>query len=236
MPLKDDLAQLYQLQQLDSALARVQTELAGLDDGRPAARRAHAAKAAAEQATQALREAEALLKDRELALAGTETERQSKADRAFSGTVTDSKELAALERKLEELDRHRGVLEEEILQLYERVDQLREADSAAQQQASKLAQRARQARAQYQTRSAELQAELQKLTPQREALAAQIPAPLLSQYDQLRARNQGVAVAAVVDGACEFCRTMTPNELATLARHGTQLVRCESCACILVAQ
>jgi predicted nucleic acid-binding Zn-ribbon protein len=234
MALKDDLARLYQLQLVDSSLARVEAELAGLDDGSRAARRAHAAQAATEEAVRQLREAEAHLKDRELALASAEAERQAKSQRAFGGTVTDGKELTALERKLEELDRRKGTLEEEVLGLYEAADQLRQAETEARKHAHELVQRAKQLRAEYQTRHQELEAEQAKFAAQRAELAAPLPAPLLEQYDRLRANNQGVGIAAIVSGACDFCHTRTPNEALALARHGTQLVRCESCAAILV--
>jgi predicted nucleic acid-binding Zn-ribbon protein len=236
MSLKNDLAELYQLQLKETNLARTRAELAGLNDGARVARRAHVARTTAEQAAQALREAEGQLKDRELALEGTETDRAAKVTRAFGGTVTDNKELAMLGRKLEELDRRKAKLEEEILVLYDGVDQLRQEEAAARQQASELAQRARRQRAEYQTRSQELQAAVEQLATEREALAAAIPASLLAQYEKQRDKNQGVGVAVITGGTCGFCRTRTPNELVVLARNGIQLVRCESCSSILVIE
>ena len=235
MALKEDLAQLYQLQIADSALSHAQAELAGLDEGKHASHRAHVARDAAEQALQDLHAAAGQLKDRELALEGTETERRTKAAKAFGGTITDGKELGALERKLGELDRRKGKLEEEVLALYESVDALRAAEAEARAQAADLTRRAKRLRAEFQTRSAELTAQVAALTATRAELAAPIPAGLLAQYEKLRANNQGVAVAAISGGACGFCRSRTPNELITLVKHGTQMVRCESCTCILVA-
>jgi hypothetical protein len=234
MPLKDDLAGLYRLQQADSALARVEAELAGLDDGRRAAHRAHAAQAAAEAAAVALREGEGHLKDRELALESTEADRKSRSQKAFGGTVTDGRELSALERKIEELDRRKGTLEEEILGLYEIADALRQAEAEARQHAAELVARAKRVRAEYQTRHAELVAEQAKLSASRAELAAPIPEALLAQYDRLRAKNQGVGIAAIVSGACGCCHTQTPGEALALAKHGMHLVRCESCSAILV--
>ena len=236
MALKEDLAQLYQLQIADTNLAHAQAELTGLDDGGRAARRAHQARDAAEQALTGLHAAEGQLKDRELALEGTETERKTKSAKAFGGTVTDGKELSALERKIEELSRRKGKLEEEVLALYEQVDALRTAEAEARELATDLTQKAKKIRAEYQTRSAALTAQVAELTAQRAETAAPVPAGLRGQYDKLRAANQGVAVAAISGSTCGYCHSRTPNEQITLAKHGTQMVRCESCTCILVAE
>jgi len=236
MALKEDLALLYRLQQADSSLARAQQELEHLDDGSRAARRAHAAQAAAEEAARQAREGEGHLKDRELALEGTETERKSKAQRSFGGTVTDSRELAALERKIAELDRRKGALEEEILGLYERVEELRRAEAEARQAAHERVQQAKRLRAEFKERQQALEQEIPGLTAARAELAAQVPAPLLAQYDRLRRRNQGVGAAAIANGCCSFCGTRLPNELVTLARSGAHVARCESCGSILVIE
>jgi uncharacterized protein len=236
MALKEDLALLYRLQQADSNLARAQQELGHLDDGSRAARRAHAAQAAAEAAARLAREGEGRLKDRELALEGTETERKNKAQRSMSGSVTDSKELAALERKIAELDRRKGVLEEEVLGLYESVEALRAAETEAKRVAHERVLQAKRLRAEFQERQQALEQEVPGLTATRAELAAQIPAPLLAQYDKLRQKNQGVGVAAIANGSCTFCGTRLPNELVTMARSAAHLTRCESCGSILILE
>ncbi|HEY3396791.1 MAG TPA: hypothetical protein VGM19_03940 [Armatimonadota bacterium] len=234
MALKEDLVRLYQLQCADSELARQEQELAALDNGAKAVRRAHEAEAALKAAEQAVHEAQGKLKDRELAVESTEADRAAKSKRAYGGTVSDSKELAALERKVDELARRKAKLEEEVLALYETVEQARKARAEAQQRAEEYVKRAKRARAYFHHRTKELQEQTEALRQQRPALAAQVPPALLKEYEDLRTHHEGVAVAAIVESACAFCRTRTPNEGLYEATKGLRMVHCEACGRILV--
>lgn len=233
MALKEDLVHLYQLQRTDSHLDRLAEELSTLDDGARAVRRAQEAAAAAQAAATSLKEAEGQLKDHELSLESAEAERQQKWQRAYGGTVSDAKELSALERKIEELDRRKGKLEEEILALYESVESLRTQAREAEQRAAETALRAKRVRAHFVRRTKEIGEEQAALRAQREAQLQELPEALYRQYEQRRATQEGVAVAAVVGGNCEFCHTRTPAECVAELRRGLRIIHCESCGRIL---
>jgi predicted nucleic acid-binding Zn-ribbon protein len=234
MALKEDLALLYELQHADTSLDRLAQELATLDDGSRAARRAQEAAATLQTAADQLRHTEGELKDRELALESTEAERKQKWQRAYGGTVSDAKELSALERKIEELDRRKGKLEEDILALYDTVERLRAEHAAAAQRAEEGAHRAKRARSHFLHRTKEIHEEQAALTAGRPELVARLPEPLYQQYEKSRASQEGVAVAGLVAGACECCHTRTPNEYLTDLRRGLRMIHCESCGRILV--
>ncbi len=233
MALKEDVALLYELQRADTQLLRLEQELGSLDDGTRAARRAQEQAAALAEIGEQLRKLETDLKDRELALESTEAERKQKWQRAYGGTVSDTKELSALERKIEELDRRKGRLEEEILALYETVERLRAERDQAEQRATEAAARAKRARAHFVHRTKEIHQEQATLTARRAELAGQAPAALYQEYEKRRATQEGVAVAGVVGGTCEFCRTRVPSEYEAVIRRGQRLVHCESCSRIL---
>lgn len=234
MGLKEDLADLYALQRADSDLEALARELAALENGSRAAKRAEDLEAARQAAEARLKESEARLRDRELALESAEAERKQKWQRAYGGTVADPKELAALERKIEELDRRKGLLEEEILELYDTVERLRKEQAEAQRRAEEGALRAKQARAHYLRRSKEICAEREALQRRREELIGRLPPELLQEYQKLGEKREGVAVAAIVEGTCDFCRTRTPNEYILELQKPERLVHCESCGRILV--
>jgi uncharacterized protein len=234
MGLKEDLEVLYQLQLAESAQARAAQELAMLDDGRRAAHRAHQAKDAWEASVKAAEEGEGHLKDRELALGSTEAERADKWKKAYGGTISDPKELGALERKIAELDRHKGALESEILGLYEQVEARRQERDAAEVKARQAAVKAKQVRAQFKQRTEELQAEQASRSARIPALREQLPPALLQQYEQMKQRNQGVAVAPLTRGNCGYCSTRVAGNFAHQVQHAMALVRCDSCGCILV--
>lgn len=233
MALKEDLALLYQLQRTDTQLGHLAQELVALDDGSRAARRAQEHQAASQAAAAGLKQAEGDVKDRELALESVEAERKQKWQRAYGGTVSDTKELSALERKIEELNRRKGKLEEETLTLYDTVERLRAERQEAEQRASEGALRARRVRAHCVHRTKEIHEEQATLTRQRDQQAQQVPESLYKQYEQRRATQEGVAVAALVEGTCEFCHTRTPNEYVAELRRGLRVIHCESCGRIL---
>lgn len=234
MALKEDLDRLYQLQTCDSEAARAAAELAALDNGSHAAEQAGQAQQAFEEAAQCLQATEGSLTDKELELEGTEGEQEKKWQRAYGGTVSDPKELSALERKIQELDRRKNALEEEILGRYDEIEQLRAQRDQAEEAAQEAASRAKRLRLQYQDRTRQLQQAIEKLRQQRQELAPHLPDLLYEQYEKLRQHNNGVAVAALEKGACGFCHTKAPSEYMHELRHPLRLVRCESCGRILV--
>ena len=78
----------------------------------------------------------------------------------------------------------------------------------------------------------------QKMTDirvQREALAADIDAALLKQYDQVRRSRRGVGLAEVVDNAtCSGCNVRLPIHVVQKVRKGAAITRCPSCGRILM--
>ena len=236
MAFKDDQQALYQLQKLDLETARLAQELAGLDTGGKAAARVKHLRQAAEQAAVALHQAEGELKDRELALESTEIERKAKWGRAYGGAVSDSKELTALERKIEELDRRRSQLEEENLACYDRVAELRRHAAATQAAAQAGVRRAKQMRAQYLQRTESLQQRQQEVAAQREARVLTLSADLYRQYEQQRSDHAGVAIAAVAGGSCSNCHMRIPSIYVQQLRKPTRMLACEGCGCWLVIE
>ncbi len=234
MALKEDLDCLYQLQRCDSELARAAQELTTLDNGSQAAQQAREAQQDFEKAVQRLQETEGSLTDKELELEGTESEQAEKWQRAYGGTISDPKELSALERKIQELDRHKNALEEEILGRYDEIEQLRAQRDQAEEYAQEAATRAKRLRLQYQERTRQLEQATENLRRQREEFVPPLPASLYEQYEKMRERNNGIAVAALESGACGFCHTKAPSEYTHELRNPTRLVRCESCGRILV--
>ena len=77
--------------------------------------------------------------------------------------------------------------------------------------------------------------EREKLDAERQAATGAISEDTIKIYERLRLQRRGVAVAAVVDRACEVCGvTLSPAEWQ-IARSPTQITYCSTCGRILYA-
>jgi predicted nucleic acid-binding Zn-ribbon protein len=78
-------------------------------------------------------------------------------------------------------------------------------------------------------RTAEDQHALEILRGQRTEAAAKLPAPTLKEYERIRKKWRGTAIAEAVAGRCDSCQIIIrPQHLQDL-RHGEELLTCESC-------
>lgn len=231
--MKEGLALLYELQCADSGIKERQKALASLDDGTRARAELAAAEERLAQAEKHLHADETTLRDKELRLASTEQERAEKHTKAYGGLVSDPKELAALERKIEELTQLKSKLEDEILALMDSVEEQRAGVAALRDEVERLHARAADVEEHYRMERARLEREIEELQARRTDLAAQVPPQLLAMYEQLRQRLGGVAVAAVVDGKCNACHNAVPRDMIDRIPRSDVPIRCETCRRIL---
>ena len=84
--------------------------------------------------------------------------------------------------------------------------------------------------------SGDIRGERTDSTAEREQLVADIPTPLLTLYDKLRAQLGGVGAGALRQGRCEGCRlAVGAAELARMrSAPSDEVLRCEECNRILV--
>jgi predicted nucleic acid-binding Zn-ribbon protein len=85
-----------------------------------------------------------------------------------------------------------------------------------------------------QKRTAEDKQFLEQAMEERQKIAATISAQTLSQYERIRKRWNGVAVAIATDGRCAACQMKLRPQFFQDLKHAERLVFCESCGRILV--
>jgi len=78
-----------------------------------------------------------------------------------------------------------------------------------------------------------LQKELEKLGTERAVIAQTLSPEQTGIYDQLRQQRRGVAVASIVENACDACGSQLTLAQVQSERGASQLVRCPSCGRIL---
>ncbi|MBP8951402.1 MAG: hypothetical protein KBI47_03350 [Armatimonadetes bacterium] len=224
---------LFELQQVDSGLALRRQTLAGLDDGTEAENRLRQAKKRLALLDRKRQEIETTYRDKDLQLKGAEEERAARSKQAYGGTVTDPKQLRALQQKIAELERTKGRLEEEMLVLLEEGEEAQKAVDAQREAARALLKQLNELRERSSGQTERLRAEIEQLEARREELAAQVSESMLKQYEQLREKLGGVAVSAVKEGSCSQCHLSVPSTYAPRLRAREQVVKCENCRRIL---
>jgi uncharacterized protein len=84
-----------------------------------------------------------------------------------------------------------------------------------------------------QKRTAEDKAFLQQALEERKSVAATIPPQTLAQYERIRKRWHGIAIADATDGRCSACQMKLRPQYFQELRKGDKLYFCESCGRIV---
>jgi uncharacterized protein len=231
--MKEQLARLYELQLIDSDLAQHKSWIADLDDGSKLGKQLAAATAELEAGQTRLRELEAANRAKELELRSADDERDAKSKKAYGGTIGDAKELGALERKIEELNRKRDHLEDELLGLMDQIETTR-ATVAKQEKVVATTQRIyEQTKADYAAGRAKLEGEMKGSLAKRAELLPQLDAAVLKEYETIRTKLDGIAVSGVDGNLCKTCRTVLPQSTLTQLKLAKMIVKCQNCRRIL---
>jgi hypothetical protein len=224
---------LFELQQVDLAIDSRLGVLHGLDDGASVDSKTAAELARLEELRAGHKALEVAMRDRELRLKGADEERATRQKQAYGGSVHEPRQLAALERKMEELDRLKGKLEDEILGLLDEAEASAAAVSKQEKLVQDLTQKSGVTHQSHDSETKRLKHELRDLKARREALVAELDPQLVAQYDSIAQKTGNTAVAAVKFGSCTGCKTSIPSTYAPRLRAVDQVVRCENCRRIM---
>src|SRR5256886_5320416 len=188
---------LYELQLIDTQIARLEAALAALDDGTALRGRVQEAHAVEETARGDLQAGQSRLRDLELELQSTVGKATKVEGDLYSGRISNPKELRAMQEDVEALGRQRQRIEDEMLTLMEeaerQLEQIRRLEAERQARDRELDEHLED----YTTRQRALTAELEAARRQREAQAAEADADFLRRYERLGSREDGVREAAV---------------------------------------
>jgi predicted nucleic acid-binding Zn-ribbon protein len=157
-------------------------------------------------------------------------------ERLDRGDVGSPKDLASLQSEVQALERRIGVLEDEELEVMELLETAQARLGETERHLGEVDVRIARLAAARDEAFAAIDAEADKANAERQQLAAELPADLLTLYDKLRAQLGGVGAAALQQRRCTGCRLeLTPADRARiLAAPADEVVRCEECRRILV--
>lgn len=162
--------------------------------------------------------------------------RRSEERRMYSGLITSEREATALRHEIGALkDRKRG-LEDELLEVMERHEELTSSVATLEARKDELTAEVTPLREARDAAATDIDAELARRRAERGQLAGRLPDRLIERYDQIRARKDGLAVVELVGRTCQGCHIeLTPAELEEGREIGVLgIPRCLQCGRLLV--
>lgn len=235
----EELEQLLALQERDGALDRLLHRHQTLPE-RETLRRVEADVAALDARISAARAErdgiardEQKLDDEARALADKATEVEA---RMYSGEISSPRELQAMQADVESLRRHQRGVENRELELMEAREPLDATLQELDQQRAALGGELDRTRATVTDEEAVIIAEMREERSARDAIASDLDARLVADYERSRANPQRVGAARLVGTTCQSCHLSIPAIEAEQIKKsaGQPLAHCDNCGAILV--
>lgn len=224
---------LYRLQTLDSQIDRARRELGQIEAELGESEALKSATATVEQAGEALRQVQTKQTDLELEVQSLSAKISNQENLLYSGKGLSAKEAANLQDEIASLRRWHGNREELLLETMVEAEEKEDHFNQAQTHLSSVKSAWQTGQADLVERQAELKREIEGLLNQRPTIAGSISPDKLNEYESLRAKKGGLAVAGVKNNLCQACSIMVSNHKVQQARAGMELFYCGTCGRIL---
>lgn len=230
--MREDLAQVVDLQDLDLEIAGLQREVQRIPrevaDGEQLL---NSSRGAWDQARERLAALEQLRRRKERELEDVMAEQRKRQGRLFE--IKTNQEYAAVLKEIEGLKERRSKLEDEILGTF---DDIEAAQSVVRDESARFQEREKIFQQERTTKEGELrrlQGELERLQEERRRQANRVEASQLQTYQRLLRSRGGLAVVPVKDGSCLGCHVALTPQTYNELRKGEVFVSCANCQRIL---
>lgn len=153
----------------------------------------------------------------------------------YSGTISNPRELQAMQDEIASLRRRISQLEDQELELMEQIEPL-DADLARfADERTALDVAATALRAQIAEDEVAIDGQLAAVRAERDSLVAAVEPDLMAEYEQLRPHAGGIAIARLVGGSCGGCHlALSAVEVDRIKKLPPDaLVNCEECGRLL---
>jgi predicted nucleic acid-binding Zn-ribbon protein len=162
--------------------------------------------------------------------------RETKDQRLLDSGSVSPKEMTNLQHELDSLKRRQTDLEDQELELMERLEVAEAAFAAAQQGLEKATADVERTEQLRDDALADIAEGMTRHESARAAVAGEISPPLLTLYDRIRKQTGTTGAAPLKARQCQGCRIeLYGSELATVRNADPhEVVRCENCGRILV--
>lgn len=229
------LADLLDLQDVDLQIDRLlhrRSSLPELDQYKAAHQQLVAAEAALTVVQEELRETSRDLDKNEGELEILETKMGQQEQRLFAGGMS-AKETENMRLDIESMKRRQGDMEETVLGLLDRREDLEARVAAAEQEVASHQASKAELEAKVAAEWKSIDAEVARKESRKEAIVTLIAPELLDTYERLRQTKEGVAVGRLADGVCGGCHlTLSAAEQLEVLKEDPP--RCLHCRRLLV--
>jgi uncharacterized protein len=230
-----DLERLIVLQRLDSAAQEAQQRLAGQPE------RGRALETRLESVRQTVLDAKLRFTENQNARRAIEKDVATSQGRLSKFrdqlmAVKTNREYQAVQKEIEVAQTEVREMEEKILERMIDGDDLTavvkraETELAAQQKASEAERHAMDAEL------AELKASLERLGNERAELVHAIAPPVLTMFELVARRRNGIAVGEARDGICTICHVRLRPQVFNTVLRNDQIIQCDTCNRILYSR
>jgi predicted nucleic acid-binding Zn-ribbon protein len=224
---------LYRLQLIDSEMKGKKTRLLDVLKAQKESAALLAARERVETAVTTLKRWQDQHKKYNTELEDLNAKAKRSEDRLYSGNVKNPKELEDLQSEIKSLGRRRGALEDDILETMVLVEDAEGERLAAETVLFKMEAERAASMIELAKEQNELALSLHHLTQDRQKMAAVIDAKALDDYENLRQRKNGVAVAKLRVNQCQSCFTTCSASKMQKVEEGL-MVYCGGCGRMLV--
>lgn len=185
----------------------------------------------AESSRQKLIELEKRKKQKEREL--EDFEERIKKLKARTPEIKTNKEYQALLSEIEKAEKEKLKIEDEILNLMELTEQVRQEIKAQEGEFKKKEAELESRKKELLTLKEEMEKSLEELRLRRSALLEEIETGDYELYMSLIEKGRGLAVAVALDSVCQGCYLNIPPQLYVEIRKNDKLIQCPQCKRIL---
>lgn len=174
----------------------------------------------------------------ELESQALKTRIQETDDHLMSGKVTNHKELEALQANLDALRRQHSQVEEQTVEAFVKTEELSKELAAQKKELEQLLTTWKSAQQELITEGKKLKTQFLRLKQNRQETAGSIDERSMEQYEQLRKRKAGVAIAPIrSDDTCGACNMQAPSGIIQASQENqTAPHYCPFCGRILIRE
>ena len=228
----EQLELLKQLQGLDAKLYKFRRQ----QQDKPRELEQVAARVAAQEAKtktaeERFKAAQLSQKDKEMELQTREGQVKKLQGQLFQ--VKTNKEYTAMQREIESLKADNSVLEEDILTLFDAIDQAAKQRQREHALLAEEQQRLQAERARIEQELAAIGEQVAILERERHGMVSTIDPQSLVVYERILDMREGVALVPLMDESCGGCHRRLPPQVVNEVFLKARLVTCESCNRIL---
>lgn len=159
---------------------------------------------------------------------------KSEEKKLFSGTVTNPKELAAIQQEIESFNRKRDELETSTLEQMDKISTLEEKLGVAEEKINANRQKGDIAKKVWLEKEDKLKEEISQLGQRRKDEVKDVDKELLADYEDIRARKDGIGAGALIGDTCQVCHVALAATDLERIKNKDEPDYCSNCGRILI--